>query len=77
MTLDPIDIERLIDAALSEDLGGNDGIRSAAGDITSRAVIPEDVELEAVLITRENVVVAGLDGHRTEPYFVRCSWWVS
>ena len=61
MTLDPIDIERLINAALSEDLGGNDGIRSAAGDITSRAVIPEDAELEAVLTTHENVVVAGLD----------------
>jgi len=61
VTLDPIDIERLIDAALSEDLGGNNGIRSEVGDITTRAIIPEDAELEAVLITRENVVVAGLD----------------
>jgi nicotinate-nucleotide pyrophosphorylase (carboxylating) len=61
VTLDPIDIERLIDAALSEDLGGNNGIRSVVGDITTRAIIPEDAELEAVLITRENVVVAGLD----------------
>ncbi|MBL6934788.1 MAG: carboxylating nicotinate-nucleotide diphosphorylase [Alphaproteobacteria bacterium] len=61
MTPDSTDIQRLIDAALSEDLGGNDGIRSMAGDITSRAVIPEDAELEAVLTTREDVVVAGLD----------------
>jgi nicotinate-nucleotide pyrophosphorylase (carboxylating) len=61
VTFDSIDIERLIDTALSEDLGGNDGIKSAAGDITTRTVIPEDAELEAVLITRENVVVAGLD----------------
>lgn len=61
MTPDPTDIQRLIDAALSEDLGGNGGIRNVAGDITSRAVIPEDAELEAVLTTREDVVVAGLD----------------
>ena len=61
MTPDSTDIQRLIDAALSEDLGGNGGIRSMAGDITSRAVIPEDAELEAVLTTREDVVVAGLD----------------
>ncbi len=61
MTPDPTDIHRLIDAALSEDLGGNDEIRNVAGDITSRAVIPEDAKLEAVLTTREDVVVAGLD----------------
>jgi len=61
VTPDSTDIQRLIDAALSEDLGGNGGIRSMAGDITSRAVIPEDAELEAVLTTREDVVVAGLD----------------
>lgn len=46
-------VDRIIRAALTEDLGD-------AGDITSRAVIPPGVSTSAVLVAREEGVVAGL-----------------
>jgi len=46
-------INRLIDAALEEDLG--------AGDLTSAATLAAGTRLELVMATREDIVVAGLD----------------
>ncbi|HKJ73944.1 MAG TPA: nicotinate-nucleotide diphosphorylase (carboxylating), partial [Alphaproteobacteria bacterium] len=51
-TLDPASIEDLVDRMLDEDVGD--------GDITSLSVIPKKATLEAVLVAREGVVVAGL-----------------
>jgi nicotinate-nucleotide pyrophosphorylase (carboxylating) len=45
-------IDRLIDIALAEDIGG--------GDVTSRSVIPADLRFKGVMATREKMVVAGL-----------------
>ncbi|MDD2903577.1 MAG: carboxylating nicotinate-nucleotide diphosphorylase [Syntrophales bacterium] len=45
-------IDRLIDLALEEDLG--------AGDVTTQALIPEDLQGEAHIRAKENLVVAGL-----------------
>lgn len=45
-------IDRVIDAALAEDVG--------AGDITSSAVIPSDLTFHGVMAAREKMVVAGL-----------------
>lgn len=53
MKLSADEIERLLDAALAEDVG--------AGDVTSEAVVPEDAVLAADMRTREDIVVAGLD----------------
>jgi len=50
--LDPKTFERIIDAAIAEDLG--------RGDITSRAVIPPDVHFSGVMAAREPMVCAGL-----------------
>ncbi len=47
------DVDRIIRAALAEDLGD-------AGDITSRAVIPRGARTSAALVAREAGVVAGL-----------------
>ncbi|HEC14138.1 MAG TPA: carboxylating nicotinate-nucleotide diphosphorylase [Rhodospirillales bacterium] len=47
-------VNRIIDAALAEDLGRD-------GDITSNAVIPEDARLDLVMAAREDIVVCGLD----------------
>ena len=47
------DVDRVIRAALAEDLGD-------AGDITSRAVIPPAARMSAALVAREAGVVAGL-----------------
>ncbi len=47
-------VNRIIDAALAEDLG-------QGGDITSAAVIPEDARFELVMAAREDLVVCGLD----------------
>lgn len=47
------DVDRIIRAALAEDLG-------EAGDITSRAVIPAAARMSAALVAREPGVVAGL-----------------
>ena len=45
-------IDRVIDAALSEDVG--------PGDVTSQAVIPADLQFHGVMAAREPMVVAGL-----------------
>ena len=45
-------IDRVIDAALAEDVG--------AGDITSSSVIPADLKFHGVMAAREPMVVAGL-----------------
>ena len=50
--LDADEVNRIVDAAIAEDLG--------KGDITSRAVIPEETGFEGVMAAREPVVVAGL-----------------
>ncbi len=51
-TPDAADIKAAVDAALAEDLG--------KGDITTKAVIPEDTRLKLVLTTRQDIVLAGL-----------------
>jgi nicotinate-nucleotide pyrophosphorylase (carboxylating) len=51
--LDPIEVERLVDRALAEDLG--DGV-----DVTSLATIPFDLEGVADFVARAPGVVAGL-----------------
>lgn len=50
--LDAAEIERLLDAAIAEDVG--------RGDITSRAVIPDGTKFSGILVAREPLVVAGL-----------------
>ena len=45
-------VQRFIESALAEDVGG--------GDITSQAVIPEDAHFQGVMSAREDMVVAGL-----------------
>ena len=45
-------VDRLIDAALAEDVG--------PGDITCQAVIPPDLRFTGVMAARESLVVAGL-----------------
>jgi nicotinate-nucleotide pyrophosphorylase (carboxylating) len=47
-------LDRLIALALDEDLG-------AAGDVTSQALIPPDAEGSAELVSKEQLVLAGLD----------------
>jgi nicotinate-nucleotide pyrophosphorylase (carboxylating) len=64
LRLSDLEIEDFIARALAEDIG--------AGDITSKAVIPESARLEAEMRARESLVVAGLDialavFHRLEP----------
>ncbi len=52
----PIDWKRvdiLIDLALEEDLGDN-------GDITTKSVIPADLKAKAVLLAKQDLVLAGL-----------------
>lgn len=51
-TLDPAAIDDLVERMLDEDVG--------TGDITSLAVIPKKAKLEAALVAREGLVVAGL-----------------
>ena len=53
MTLPPGEIERVIDAALAEDLG--------SGDITTCAVVPAGARLRLVMRTRQAIVLAGID----------------
>lgn len=48
-------LDRLIALALDEDLG-------AAGDVTTLALVPEDVEGRAELVAKEQLVVAGMEG---------------
>ncbi|MBC8337325.1 MAG: carboxylating nicotinate-nucleotide diphosphorylase [Rhodospirillales bacterium] len=51
-TPDALDIKVAVDTALAEDIG--------TGDITTKAVIPEDTRLKLVLATRQDIVLAGL-----------------
>ena len=51
-SLDPFKLDAVIDAAIAEDLG--------RGDITSRAVIPPNVQFSGVMAAREAMVCAGL-----------------
>ena len=53
MNLPPGEIERVIDAALAEDLG--------SGDVTTRATIPAGTRVRLVMTTREAIVLAGID----------------
>ncbi len=46
-------VERVIDAALAEDLG--------YGDVTSRLVIPEDARFVGIIVARQEIVLAGLE----------------
>jgi nicotinate-nucleotide pyrophosphorylase (carboxylating) len=51
--LSPLEIEALVTHALAEDLG-------RAGDITSIATVPEDLQGRAALVSREPGVMSGL-----------------
>ena len=53
--LDPADVERIVRNALSEDLGGPDGV-----DVTSVATIPAEQTDVGDLVARADGVVAGL-----------------
>ncbi|MEK7245078.1 MAG: nicotinate-nucleotide diphosphorylase (carboxylating), partial [Pseudomonadota bacterium] len=53
MNLPPGEIERVIDAALAEDLG--------RGDVTTRATIPAGTRLRFVMATRQDIVLAGIE----------------
>jgi nicotinate-nucleotide pyrophosphorylase (carboxylating) len=53
MTLPPGEIDRVIDAALAEDIG--------QGDVTTRAVIPAGTRLKLAMKTRQDIVLAGID----------------
>lgn len=55
--IDMIDARRVILAALSEDVGGND---LEAGDITSTSVIPADLRFKGVMQARHAMVISGL-----------------
>ncbi len=50
--LDPADIKAAVDTALAEDLG--------KGDITTEAVIPAGTRLKLVMVSRQDIIVAGL-----------------
>jgi nicotinate-nucleotide pyrophosphorylase (carboxylating) len=50
--LPPIELARILDVALHEDL--------AAGDVTTRAVVPPDAVARGEFITREPMVLAGI-----------------
>jgi len=52
MALDPRDVERVVQAALAEDM--------PAGDVTSDALIPAGAMSEAVLLAKESGILAGL-----------------
>jgi len=47
------EIDRIIETALKEDM--------PSGDITSESIIPSDSESEAVILAKENGVLAGID----------------
>lgn len=52
-TPDPIELERVVDAALAEDLAG--------GDVTTDALIPSHMQATARFVPRAHGVIAGLD----------------
>ena len=51
--IDGFDTAAFVAATLAEDLG-------TGGDITSNAVIPADARLDAVMASRDDVVLAGI-----------------
>lgn len=53
MSVDPVLVERLARAALDEDIGGRDA--------TSEAVVPAGMRARAVLLAKQDLVLAGLD----------------
>lgn len=53
MSLDPALVERVVQAALDEDLGGRDA--------TSEAVVPAGLRARATLLAKQDLVLAGLD----------------
>lgn len=50
--LSPLELARILDTALQEDL--------AAGDVTTRAVVPPDAVARGEFVTREPMVLAGI-----------------
>lgn len=58
MTAAGFDLEAFVEQTLAEDLGDRVEI---AGDLTASACLAADAQLRAVLMTRDEVVVAGLD----------------
>ena len=50
--LSPIELARIVDAALAEDL--------ASGDVTTRTVVPPDAVARGAFVSREPLVVAGV-----------------
>lgn len=52
LSIDPADITAAVDAALAEDIG--------RGDLTTRATVPANARLKAVMAAREEMVVAGM-----------------
>lgn len=52
MTLDSVEVDRLVRAALAEDVG--------AGDVTTAATVPPDARARGVFIVKQALVVAGL-----------------
>lgn len=52
-TFDPVELERVVDAALTEDLSG--------GDVTTDSLIPTHIEASASFVPRIHGVIAGLD----------------
>jgi nicotinate-nucleotide pyrophosphorylase (carboxylating) len=52
-TLDPVELSRVVDAALAEDLSG--------GDVTTDSLIPQHIEASANFVPRSPGVFAGLD----------------
>lgn len=53
MSLDPERVRRIVREALEEDIG--------SGDITTEATVPERLRSRAVLVAKQELVVAGLD----------------
>jgi nicotinate-nucleotide pyrophosphorylase (carboxylating) len=51
--LDPVELSRVIDAALTEDLAG--------GDVTTDSLIPQHIEASANFVPRSPGVIAGLE----------------
>src|SRR5688500_18056980 len=49
----PFDVDDTVRRALAEDL-------SEAGDLTTRAVVPDDARMDAQVVARDDGVVAGL-----------------
>lgn len=52
--LSPDALENFVSAALAEDLG-------TGGDVTSAVTVPSDLRLEAVIATRQPIVLAGVE----------------